>query len=88
MKAFKIENYIIAADLIEDAMNLFKHDISGYYPEIVEEVDINDEIKSEDGCVMTIKEIINETLDERQAWCRMGIPCEVYRPFLIRKLKH
>lgn len=87
MKAFKIEDYIIIADLIEDAMNMFKYEISGYYPEIVTELDLNDEIKCEDGRVMTVKEIINETLDERQAWLRLGIPCEVYRPFLVRTSK-
>ena len=87
MKAFKIENHIIAADLMEDAINMFKHEVSGDVPEDVENVDLNDEIECEDGRIMTVKEIINETLDERQTWVRMGFLCEVYRPFLIRKLK-
>ncbi len=87
MKAFKIENHIIAADLMEDAINMFKHEVSGDVPEDVENVDLNDEIECEDGRIMTVKEIINEILDERQAWMRMGFVCEIYRPFLIRKLK-
>ncbi|HEU19795.1 MAG TPA: hypothetical protein ENO00_10570 [Deltaproteobacteria bacterium] len=87
MQAFKIENHIIAADLIEDAMNLFKHEIGGYFPENVEEIDISDQIECDDGRIMTVKDVINETLDERQEWLRMGFQCEVYRPFLIKKLK-
>jgi len=84
MEAYKIENYIIAADLPEDAENMFVHDLGGTLPVTTEEIDINESITREDGRVMTIKEIINEELDDRQQWRLLGVPCETYRPFLIK----
>jgi transcriptional accessory protein Tex/SPT6 len=86
MEAYKIENYIIAADLPEDAESMFVHELGGTLPATIEEVDINESITRDDGRVMTIKEIINEELDNRQQWRRMGIPCETYRPFVIKRL--
>jgi hypothetical protein len=87
MKAYKVEKYIIAADMIEDVREMFKHEIGGYYPDRIEELGLQDEIELDDGRILTVKEIINETMDERQAWRRMGIPCELYRPFLIKEVK-
>ena len=86
MEAYKIKNYIIAADLPEDAQNLFVHELGGTLPVSIEEIGINEKITREDGRVMTIKEIINEELDNRQQWQRMGVPCDTYRPFVIKKL--
>jgi transcriptional accessory protein Tex/SPT6 len=86
MEAYKVENYIIAADLPEDAEGMFIHELGGTLPAMIEEVDIHESITRDDGRVMTIKEIINEELDNRQQWRRMGVPCETYRPFVIKKL--
>jgi hypothetical protein len=84
MKAFRLGTYIIAADLIEDAVNMYRNEISGNIPEDIEEVGVNSEIECDDGRVMTIKAFINEILDERQAWLRMGFRCELYRPFIVK----
>ncbi|HUS89334.1 MAG TPA: hypothetical protein VMW91_08225 [Desulfosporosinus sp.] len=87
MKAYKIKKYIIAADLPEDAENIFIHEIGETLPEeAIEEVSLQLEICCDDGRVMTIKEIINEELDERQEWRRLGVHCETYRPFIVKIL--
>lgn len=86
MEAYKIENYIIAADLPEDAEGMFVHELGGTLPVTKEKIDINESITRDDGRVMTIKEIINEELDNRQQWRRLGVPCETYRPFVIKRL--
>ena len=86
MKAYRINNYIIAADIIEEAKTFFKHEISDTLPLTIEEVNKKDEITCDDGRVITIKEIINEELNRRQDWLRMGIPCELHRPFIVKKL--
>jgi len=87
MEAYKIGKYIIAADLQEDAEKLFIHEIGETLPEeAIEEVSLQLEICCDDGRVMTVKEIINEELDKRQEWRRMGLPCETYRPFIVKIL--
>jgi len=30
---------------------------------------------------------MNEELDRRSAWLRMGVPCELHWPFIVVKLK-
>lgn len=84
MKAFRMGTYIIAADLIEDAINMYRNEINGNIPENIEEIVVDSEIECDDGRIMTIKAFINEILDERQAWLRMGFRCELYRPFIIK----
>jgi len=87
MKAYKIKKYIIAADLQEDAENMFMHEVGETLPgEGIEEVSLQLEICCDDGRVMTVKEIINEELDERQEWRRLGVHCETYRPFIVKIL--
>lgn len=87
MEAYRIGKYIIAADLEQDAWNLYKNEISPDVPDDIENVLIHEKLVCDDGSVMTIKEIINKELDRRQEWQRMGLPCETYRPFIIKKLE-
>lgn len=84
MKAFRMGSYIIAADLIEDAVNMYRHEISIDIPEDMQELGVDTEINCDDGRVMTIKAFIYEILDGRQSWLRMGVPCELYRPFIVK----
>lgn len=86
MKAYRINNYIIATDILEDAKDFFTHEIGDTLPPTIEEVNKKDEITCDDGRALTIKEIINEELDRRQDWLRMGIPCEMHIPFIVKKL--
>ena len=83
MKAFKIGKYIVAADLIEDVKNFLIHEMNVELQGEIEEVDLREVVACEDGRTVTIKEIINEKLDNRQTWQRLGLHCETYRPFLI-----
>lgn len=85
MKAYRISNYIIVAVVLENAKDFFKHEIGDPLPSIIEEMDPQDEISCDDGRTITIKEFINEVLDSRQQWLRMGVPCDILTPFIIKK---
>lgn len=87
VEAYRIGKYLIAADLEQDAWNLYENEISDDVPDDIEEVTVHEAVVCDDGSVMTIKEIINKELDGRQEWQRMGFPCETYRPFIIKKLE-
>jgi hypothetical protein len=86
MQAYRIGKYIIAADFIDDAIQMFIHEIGEALPDVIEEVDFDENVECDDGRIITIKEFINEELDNRQAWQLLGIPCETYRPFIIKVL--
>jgi len=86
MQAYRIGKYIIAADIIDDAKNMFINEINAALPNEIEEVGFDENVECDDGRIITIKEFINEELDKRQAWQRLGIPCETYRPFVIKVL--
>lgn len=86
MKAFKINNMVIAADIEEEACEFYRREIDGATPGTIEELLPSMELYCEDGTVKTIRDRINEELDARNEWLRMGIPCDLYFPFVIGTL--
>ena len=87
MQAYRINNAVIAADIPEEARDCFLEEIGGPLPAAIIEVHYLTEIFCMDGTVKTVKERINEELDARNAWLRMGIPCELHHPFVVGTLK-
>jgi hypothetical protein len=85
MKAYRIGSYIIAADGLEEAQAFFLDEIGEPVPALIEEMEWLAEIRCEDGSSATIKSLVNRTLDERSAWLRMGIPCDLCHPFILSK---
>jgi hypothetical protein len=86
MKAYRIGVHIIAADFMDDAKAFFLDEVGEPLPSLIEELDWLAEVPCEDGTTATIKSIVNRTLDERNAWLRMGIPCDLYCPFIVARL--
>jgi hypothetical protein len=86
MKAFKMDRYIICADWLDEAKNFFLHEIGGPLLGEIEEMDWDCEVCCETGETSTIRNIINRVLDERNAWLRMGVPCDLNWPFIVVKL--
>lgn len=83
MQAYRIHKMVIAADTKEEACEFFREEIGGSPPDVIEELTYLIEVCCDDGTVKTIKERINEELDCRNSWLRLGIPCELHRPFVI-----
>jgi hypothetical protein len=81
MKAYRIGDAIIAAWFESDAVKFFCDETGGAPPGPVEEMDV--EAAAPEGG--KVKDIINKVLDERNAWLRMGVPCELDWPFFIHK---
>ncbi len=79
MKAYRMGDTIIAAWFEQDAVKLFCEETGGLPPGPIQEVDV-EETLPEGG---KIKDCINKVLDERNAWLRMGVPCELDWPFFI-----
>jgi hypothetical protein len=86
MKAYKINNLVIAADIEEEACEFYRREIDGAPPGMIEELFPSMELYCEDGTVKTIRDRINEELDARNEWLRMGIPCDIHFPFVIGTL--
>jgi len=86
MNAYRIGQYVIAADCIEYAQAFFLDEIGEPIPPLIEELDWLAEISCEDGTTATIKSLVNRTLDERNDWLRMGVPCDLYFPFIVARL--
>lgn len=82
MKAFRIGDYIVAADVEEEAVQFFGDETGAPPPGPVLEMGVEEIIP--DGGLM-IKDIINQVMDERNAWLRMGVPTELHWPFFIWK---
>jgi len=40
-----------------------------------------------EGKTVTIRDLVNKIMDERNAWLRMGVPCELHFPFIVIELK-
>jgi hypothetical protein len=87
MQAYRIHNIVIAADIPDEARDCFLEEIGGPMPDDIVEVQYLTEICCTDGTVKTIKERIHEELDARNDWLRMGVPCELHRPFVLGTLK-
>jgi hypothetical protein len=86
MSAYKINKYIICADVLDEAKALFRDEVGDPIPDHVEEIGWDCMVPSESGENRTIRDIINRVLDERNEWLRMGIPCDLHSPFIIAKL--
>ncbi|MCX7816760.1 MAG: hypothetical protein N2317_04515 [Syntrophales bacterium] len=85
MEAFRIGNFIIAADTLEEARLFYTEETGETAPTQVESISVYTEILRE-GEKVLIRDVINNVMDERNAWLRMGIPCDLHYPFLITKL--
>ncbi len=86
MEAFKIGDHIIAADTEEDARHFFREEVGKAPPDVIEQVSVSLEVPAGEGKMATIRDLINKTMDERSAWLRMGVPCDLHWPFIITKL--
>jgi hypothetical protein len=87
MQAYRINHTIIAADIPDEARDCFLEEIGGPPPDEIIEVHVSTEVFCQDGAVKTVRERINEELDARNDWLRMGIPCELHQPFVVGTLK-
>ncbi|MCX5829999.1 MAG: hypothetical protein NTV58_18680 [Deltaproteobacteria bacterium] len=86
MQAYKIHKLVIAADIKEDACDFYREEIGGTLPDVIEELPSSMEVCCDDGTFKTIKARINEELDNRNTWLRLGVPCDLHWPFVIGTL--
>lgn len=82
MKAFRIGDCVIAADLEGEAVLFFCEETGSSAPGPILEMGV-EEIIPEGG--LMIKDVINQVMDERNAWLRMGVPADLHFPFFILK---
>jgi hypothetical protein len=87
MEAFKIGNHIIAADTEEDARLFYREEVGEAPPAVIEQLSVSLEVPAGEGKTAAIRDLMNKIIDERCAWLRMGVPCEVHLPFIISQLK-
>lgn len=85
MIAYKIHHWIIAADIEKEAAEFYIEEIGGALPDVIEEVSVSTEVPVEDGNPATVRDVINRVLDERSEWLRLGVPCDLHAPFIIRR---
>jgi len=89
MQGYKINEIVIAADTKEEACTYYCKEIGGMLPDVpdaIEELPYLSHVCCEDGTMKTIKERVNEEMDARNDWLKLGIPCELHDPFVIGKL--
>ncbi len=87
MDVFRIGDHVIAADTEEDARCFYQEEVGKVPPAVVEELSISLEVPAGEGNIATIRDLVNKIMDERNAWLRMGVPCELHFPFIVAKLK-
>jgi alkanesulfonate monooxygenase SsuD/methylene tetrahydromethanopterin reductase-like flavin-dependent oxidoreductase (luciferase family) len=87
MEAYRIGDHIIAADTEEDARHFYKHEVGKDPPPLIEELNVSLEVPAGDGKTATIRDLMNKIMDERCAWLRLGVPCDLHFPFIVAKLK-
>jgi len=87
MEAYRIGDHVVAADTEEDARHFYREEVGQEAPAVIEELSVSLEVPAGEGKTATIRELMNKTLDERNAWLRMGVPCELHWPFIVAKLK-
>jgi hypothetical protein len=83
MKAYRIHNTVIAANVEEEACEFYRREIDGTPPGVIEGLFPSMEVCCADGTVKAIRDRINEEMDARNAWLIMGVPCELHWPFVI-----
>jgi hypothetical protein len=86
MEAYRIGDHVIAADTEEDARLFYKHEAGKDPPPVVEELSVTLEVPAGHGKTASIRDIMNKVLDERNAWLRLGVPCDLHFPFVVAKL--
>ena len=86
MQAYRINQCIIAADIVEEAELFFCEEVGEPIESIVE-VSVYTEVSCDDGVVTTVRDLMNEELDRRNEWLRLGVPCELHWPFIVVKIK-
>lgn len=87
MEAYRIGDHVIAADTEEDALRFYGEEVGKDAPAAIEELSISMEVPAGEGQTATIRDLMNKIMDERCAWLRMGVPCELHWPFIVTKLK-
>ena len=86
MQGYRINKIVIAADTEEEACTYYCREMGGTKPDVIEELPYLSEILCDDGAMKTIKDCVNEEMDARNDWLRMGVPCDLHCPFVIGKL--
>jgi hypothetical protein len=74
MQAYRIYNLVIAADVDDEAREFYRREIGGTPPDAMEELSPSVDVRCKDGTLKTIRDRINEEMDARNDWLRMGIP--------------
>ncbi len=87
MDVFKIGDHVIAADTEEDARHFYQEEVGKVPPADIEEMSISFVVPAGEGKTAMIRDLVNKIMDERNAWLRMGVPCELHFPFIVIKLK-
>jgi len=86
MQCYRINQCIVAADIVEEAEQFFCEEVGEPIESIVE-VSVYTEVSCDDGTVTTVRDLMNEELDRRNEWLRLGVPCELHWPFVVVKIK-
>jgi hypothetical protein len=86
MEAFRIGDHVIAADTEEDARLFYKHELGKDPPPVIKELSVSRDVPAGEGKTASIRDIMNKVLDERNAWLRLGVPCDLHFPFVVAKL--
>jgi hypothetical protein len=86
MEAYRIGDHVIAADTEEDARLFYQHEVGKDPPPVIEALSVSLDVPAGEEKMATIRDIMNKVMDERNAWLRLGIPCELHYPFIVAKL--
>jgi len=87
MEAFRIGDHVIAADTEEDARLFYREEVGKVPPAVIEQLSVSLEVPAGEGKSSAIRDLMNKIMDERCAWLRMGVPCELHYPFIVVQLK-
>jgi hypothetical protein len=86
MEVYRIVDHIVAADSEEDARHFYRHEVGEDPPPAIEELSVSLEVPTAEGQTAPIRDIVNRIMDERNAWLRLGVPCDLHWPFIVAKL--
>lgn len=87
MEAYRIGDHVVAADTEEDARHFYREEVGKEAPAKIEELSVSLVVPAGEGQTAPIRDLMNKIMDERSAWLRMGVPCELHWPFIVTKLK-
>jgi hypothetical protein len=87
MEAYRIGDHIVAADTEEDARHFYREEVGQEAPPQIETLSVSLEVPAGEGERATVRDLMNKIIDERCAWLRMGVPCELHWPFIVTRLK-